>query len=57
MKFDLLLPLAVIGFLLGRVYDLIGLGLSLILGVRKIIDFAHGQMIVRGRFVAFSILN
>jgi branched-chain amino acid transport system permease protein len=47
----------VIGFLLGRVYDLIGLGLSLILGVRKIIDFAHGQMIVRGRFVAFSILN
>ena len=48
MNLDLLFQLAVSGFLLGGVYSLIALGLSLIFGVMRVINFAHGEMMVWG---------
>ncbi len=56
MNFTLLLQLAVSGFLLGGVYSLIALGLSLIFGVMKVINFAHGEMMVWGMYVAYTLL-
>jgi branched-chain amino acid transport system permease protein len=56
MNLDLLFQLAVSGFLLGGVYSLIALGLSLIFGVMRVINFAHGEMMVWGMYVAYTIL-
>jgi len=56
MNLDLLFQLAASGFLLGGVYSLIALGLSLIFGVMRVINFAHGEMMVWGMYVAYTIL-
>jgi branched-chain amino acid transport system permease protein len=56
MNLTLLTQLALSGFLLGGVYSLIALGLSLIFGVMKVINFAHGEMMVWGMYVAYTIL-
>ena len=53
---DLVLQLIISGFLTGGVYSLIALGLSLIFGVMKIINFAHGEMMVWGMYIAYTIL-
>jgi branched-chain amino acid transport system permease protein len=56
MNLNLLLQLALSGFLLGGVYSLIALGLSLIFGVMRVINFAHGEMMVWGMYVAYTLL-
>ena len=48
----LALQLAVQGILLGGIYGLIALGLSLIFGVMGVINFAHGQMMVMAMYVS-----
>lgn len=45
------------GILLGSTYALITLGLTLIFGIMKIINFAHGQMYMLGTFVTYYIYN
>ncbi|MCX8116741.1 MAG: branched-chain amino acid ABC transporter permease [Desulfobacterota bacterium] len=57
MDVNLILQLAASGFLLGGVYSLIALGLSLIFGVMKVINFAHGAMLVWGMYVAFTLMT
>jgi len=52
----LVLQLALQGFLMGGVYGLIALGLSLIFGVMKIINFAHGEMMVFAMFLSITLL-
>ena len=46
MDATLALQLIIQGILLGGIYGLIALGLSLIFGVMGVINFAHGQMMV-----------
>jgi len=41
------------GLLMGGVYSLIAVGLSLIFGVMRIVNFAHGDMMVLGMYVAY----
>jgi len=41
------------GILMGAIYGVIALGLSLIFGVMKIINFAHGAFIMIAMFMAF----
>jgi branched-chain amino acid transport system permease protein len=55
MDSTLALQLVVQGILLGGIYGLIALGLSLIFGVMGVINFAHGQMIVMGMYVSYWI--
>lgn len=43
------------GILMGGVYALAALGLSLIFGVMKITNFAHGAMMTMGMYVVYSI--
>ena len=56
MNTDLVLQLAVQGFLMGGVYGLIALGLSLIFGVMRVINFAHGEMMVFAMFMTITFL-
>jgi branched-chain amino acid transport system permease protein len=56
MNPELVLQLAIQGFLMGGVYGLIALGLSLIFGVMKVINFAHGEMMVFAMFITITLL-
>lgn len=56
MNAELVLQLTLQGFLMGGVYGLIALGLSLIFGVMRVINFAHGEMMVFAMFLAVTLL-
>ena len=45
------------GLLVGGVYGLIGLGLSLIFGVMRVVNFAHGDALTVGMFLALFLFN
>ena len=55
MDSTLALQLLVQGILLGGIYGLIAMGLSLIFGVMGVINFAHGQMMVMAMYVSYWI--
>jgi branched-chain amino acid transport system permease protein len=49
---DFASPIA-IGMLLGGLYVVIALGLSLVFGVMKVINVAHGDLVILGSYLAF----
>jgi branched-chain amino acid transport system permease protein len=55
MTLDFLLNVIIAGVLTGSVYGLMALGLSLIFGVMHVVNFAHGEMMVGGMYVAFVL--
>ena len=52
MPFDVYLNVAVGGVLTGLVYGLMALGLSVIFGVVRVVNFAHGEMMTIAMFIA-----
>jgi branched-chain amino acid transport system permease protein len=50
MDFQMLLQIILNGILLGSIYSLISVGLALIFGVMKLINFAHGDFLMLGMF-------
>ena len=48
-----LIQLALSGILLGGVYALGAMGLNLIFGVAKVVNFAHGEFLMIGMYAAF----
>ena len=57
MTQDFLLSLAQAiakGLLTGMVYGLMALGLSVIFGVMRVVNFAHGEMMVVGMYLAWA---
>ncbi len=47
----------VMGILLGGLYALIALGLSIVFGVMKIINVAHGDLILFGTYFAYGVMT
>jgi branched-chain amino acid transport system permease protein len=45
------------GILIGGVYSLMAVGLSLIFGVMRVINFAHGDMMVWGMYLSLWLFN
>ena len=52
MPFDVYLNVAVGGVLTGLVYGLMALGLSVIFGVVRVVNFAHGEMMTIAMYIA-----
>jgi branched-chain amino acid transport system permease protein len=49
--------LVVRGFAIGLVYALMGLGLVLLNGVLRIINFAHGEFYMLGGYAAYYLMT
>ena len=57
MTADLLLQAVVSGLLLGGVYGLVASGLSLIFGVLRIINFAHGAVMMLAMYTTYWLFT
>ena len=55
MPAELYLNVAVGGVLTGLVYGLMALGLSVIFGVVRVVNFAHGEMMTIAMYIAISL--
>ncbi|MGC8787215.1 MAG: branched-chain amino acid ABC transporter permease [Anaerolineae bacterium] len=50
---ELFLSYVINGLIIGNIYGLMALGLTLILGVMKIVNFAHGEFYMLGGYAAY----
>jgi branched-chain amino acid transport system permease protein len=55
MDLTLVLQAIVSGLLFGGVYSLMAVGLTLIFGVMRVVNFAHGDMMVWGMYLAYVL--
>jgi branched-chain amino acid transport system permease protein len=51
------LQLTVNGIILGSIYALIALGYSMVYGILKLLNFAHGDVYMIGSFIGFGVLS
>lgn len=51
----MLLQLSINGVLLGSAYALIAIGLTLIFGVMRIVNFSHGELVMVGMYLVFFL--
>ncbi len=45
------------GLVVGGVYALIGMSLTLLYGVLRVVNFAHGEMVIGGSFLAYVLFH
>ena len=57
MAFDVYLNVAIAGILTGLVYGLLALGLSVIFGVVRVVNFAHGEMMSIAMYLAVVLFS
>src|SRR5207247_10901296 len=57
MSMEALVPSAVDGLMLGFVYGLAAMGLTLIFGVMRVINLSHGPVIALGMFVVYVLFT
>ena len=57
MDWDKLVQLLVNGLTLGSVYALVALGFSMVYGILKLLNLAHGDVLMVGAFIGWGILG
>ncbi|HYK97192.1 MAG TPA: branched-chain amino acid ABC transporter permease [Candidatus Acidoferrales bacterium] len=57
MNLEALIPSAIDGLMLGFVYGLAAMGLTLIFGVMRVINLSHGPVIAVGMFVVYTLFT
>ena len=54
---DIFVQQLVNGLTLGAVYAVVALGYTMVYGIIQLINFAHGEVVMIGAMVAFSVIN
>ena len=54
---DILLQQLINGLILGSFYSLVALGYSMVYGIIKLLNFAHGDIYMVGAFISLSLLS
>ena len=57
MDFDIILQIIASGLLMGLIFALIAVGLTLIWGVMDILNFAHGEFLMLAMFISFWMFS
>lgn len=57
MDASLYIQLVISGLLIGGVYALISIGLTLIFGVMRIVNFAHGEFVMLSMFISYWLVS
>jgi branched-chain amino acid transport system permease protein len=57
MNWNLFLTELVVGITQGSVYALIALGYSMVYGILKLLNFAHGDIFMVGAFIGFGLIT
>ena len=57
MNVDFFVQQLVNGFTLGSVYALIALGYTMVYGILKLLNFAHGEVYMMGAFAGYGVLT
>lgn len=55
MDIDVFIQILVWGIYAGCIYILLAIGLNLIFGVMKVVNFAHGELLMLGAYATFWI--
>ena len=52
---DVLVQLMINGIMLGSMYAIISVGLTLIFGVVRVVNFAHGELLMIGMYAVYLL--
>ena len=57
MNWNLFVTELIVGITQGSVYALIALGYSMVYGILKLLNFAHGDIFMVGAFIGFGLIT